>query len=261
MHALRVTWSFLRIGVQNDMQYRANFYVQILQSVIQIATGLIGLWVIFLHTGTLAGWTKYQLLAVMGVYTAMNGIIQTLIQPNMTQLMQDVQMGTLDYALTKPVDAQLIVSVRQIEIWQLVDVLSGVAIVLISVLHLQGAMGVVPALAFLVMLIAGGLMVYSFWLILTTIAFWVVRMDQIVEMFSGVYNAGRYPVTVYPEWLKLGLTFLVPIAFAVTVPAEALTGRLTAGTVLLALVLAAAFLIAARWFWRLGIRRYAGASA
>jgi ABC-2 type transport system permease protein len=51
------------------------------------------------------------------------------------------------------------------------------------------------------------------------------------------------------------------VAFAVTVPAEALTSRLT-GTVLLAMLGLAALLFAlARILWRVGLRHYTGASA
>lgn len=57
------------------------------------------------------------------------------------------------------------------------------------------------------------------------------------------------------------VTFLVPIAFAVTVPAEALTSRLDWQTLGLAVVFSAALFAATRWFWRLGLRSYTGASA
>jgi len=59
----------------------------------------------------------------------------------------------------------------------------------------------------------------------------------------------------------VSLTFLVPIAFAVTVPAQALTSRLTPDTLALATAFAAALLVGARWFWRIGTRHYSGASA
>ena len=72
---------------------------------------------------------------------------------------------------------------------------------------------------------------------------------------------GRWPVSTYPRWLRTGLTFLVPIAFAVTVPAQALTRRLNGRTLLFALGLAVLFVIFTRWFWRRGLRRYSGASA
>jgi ABC-2 type transport system permease protein len=86
-------------------------------------------------------------------------------------------------------------------------------------------------------------------------------MDQIVELFEGVYQAGRWPVTIYPGWLRISLTFLVPIAFAVTVPAEAVTGRLTPETLALAAGFAALLVAITRAFWRIGLRRYGGASA
>jgi ABC-2 type transport system permease protein len=119
----------------------------------------------------------------------------------------------------------------------------------------------VPALLFAGLLVLGGLMVYCFWLIITTGAFWLVRMDNVLELFQGVYQAGRWPVNIYPEWLQLGLTFLVPIAFAVTIPADALTGRLTWQLVAGAAALTLALLVFSRWFWRFGLRHYSGASA
>jgi ABC-2 type transport system permease protein len=86
-------------------------------------------------------------------------------------------------------------------------------------------------------------------------------MDELHELFEGVYQSGRWPVGIYPGWLRIGLTFLVPIAFAVTVPAEALAGRLTPGTLALAAAFGLALVAFTRWFWRFGLRHYSGASA
>jgi ABC-2 type transport system permease protein len=107
----------------------------------------------------------------------------------------------------------------------------------------------------------GAVLVYCFWLMLTSTAFWIVRVDEMVNLFQGLYAAGRYPVGIYPRWLRTGLTFLVPVAFAVTVPAEALTARLTPLTLLGTLGLTVLFIILARHIWRLGLKNYSGASA
>lgn len=261
MNLFRLAWHFFRVGALNELQYRINFFIQILQSGVALATGLIGLALVFSHTTELGGWTRPELLAVMGVHILMGGLISTAIQPNMERLMSDVQEGTLDYALTKPADSQILVSVREIRIWQTVDIAMGAIVLGVALAQMGARIGVGQALAFGLTLLLGGLMIYSFWLILTTGAFWVIRMDQIVELFQGVYQAGRWPVGIYPGWLQAGLTFLVPIAFAVTVPAEALTGRLTPATLGLAVALTAGLLVLARWVWRTGLRRYGGASA
>jgi ABC-2 type transport system permease protein len=257
----KLVWLFFRVGAMNELQYRVNFFIQLVQSLVALGTGLIGLALVFSYTTTLAGWTRPELLAVMGVYTLMGGLINATIQPNMQQLLNDVQQGTLDYALTKPADSQLQVSVRQVHIWSITDLLLGTGVLLFAIFQIQAKIGILQALIFIALLCMGGLMIYCFWLILTTGVFWVIRMENILELFQGIYQAGRWPTTIYPGWLQVGLTFLVPVAFAVTVPTEAITGRLTVTTLLGALGLTLFFLLFSRWFWKRGLRHYSGASA
>ena len=261
IHAARVGWLFLRLGVMNELQYRVNLLVRLFQSLLAVGTGLAVLALVFTHANRLHGWTEAQLLAVLGVQILMGGVIQTLIQPNMARLIQEVRDGKLDFALTKPADAQLLVSVREVRIWSAVDVLTGGILLGIAISRVQAGVGAWDALAFAGALVLGAVMIYCFWLVITTGAFWLVRMDQIVELFEGVYQTGRWPVGVYPGWLRYSLTFLVPIAFAVTVPAEALTSRLTGVTFLEAVIFAAFMLVFTRWLWKRGLRCYSGASA
>jgi len=258
---VRLAWLFFRVSAMNEAQYRVNFFVQLAQSLLSLATGLAVLGIVFSHTEELAGWSRPELLAVMGVFTLVGGLITMLIEPNMQRLLDDIQRGNLDFVLTKPQDAQLLISVREIKIWHIVDVMSGFVVLGIAVSQLRTSIGVGEAFAFAVMLLLGGTMIYSFWLVLATGAFWLVRMDEVRELFQGVYRAGQYPIAVYPGWLRVGLTFLVPLAFAVTVPAEAITSRLNWPTVALTALVAGVILAGSRAFFRLGLRRYSGASA
>jgi ABC-2 type transport system permease protein len=261
IRSLRLTWLFFRIGALNDLQYRANFWLQLLQAAIQLLTGLAVLGLVFSQTPALNGWSQPELLAVMGVHILMGGVIGALIQPSMERLRTDIREGTFDFVLTKPEDAQVIASVREIRIWQAVDVLVGGVVLAIAVAQLRTSLGPVEAVAFAIALVVGAFMIYSFWLVITTVAFWIVRIDEIAELFEGVYQSGRWPVTIYPGWLQASLTFLVPIAFAVTVPAEALTARLTPETLLLAAGFAVVVVVMSRAFFRFGLRHYSGASS
>ena len=258
---MRLAWLFLRVGVMNELQYRANFFIQLLQSFIAIATGVIVLALIFDRTDDLAGWTRPQLLVVMGVFTIVGGFIGFAIEPNMGRLMSDVRQGTFDYTLTKPVDVQLLVSVREFRIWKLTDVLVGGCVLAWGISELTTDVGWSSVAGFVLTIVLGGVMVYCFWLILTTGAFWFVRMEMLQELFTGLYRAGQYPATIYPGWLRFSLTFLVPLAFAITVPSEALTGRLTGLRVLVTVGFTLVMLIVTRLVWRAGLKRYSGASA
>jgi ABC-2 type transport system permease protein len=209
----------------------------------------------------LNGWTESELLVIVGVQILLGGVIRSMIQPNMQQLVDEVRDGKLDFLLTKPEDAQALVSMRRVEIWEAVDIVSGSVIVVVGALRISQGVGVGHAFAFLALLGLGALLLYCFWLILATGSFWVINLGYLAELFEGVYQTGRWPIGVYPGWLRYSMTYLVPVGFAVTVPAQALTHRLHWTTAVVALVFAAAIVVFARWFWRFGLRRYSGASA
>jgi ABC-2 type transport system permease protein len=258
---LRLFRVFLKVGVLNELEYRVNFYVQILRSLIGLATGLAGLSVVYSHTDTLGGWSPPELLALLGVFFIVSGAINLVIAPSMQRFMEDVRQGTLDFTLTKPEDSQVLVSVKQVQIWKLVDVAMGLAVLGIALGQLQTTVGAGEALAFGITLLSGGAIVYSFYLFLSTTSFWFVRVENVLVIFQSMYQAGRWPVGIYPWWLRSVLTFIVPVAFATTVPAEAIAGRLDWQTLALSLVVAGAMLVGSRWFWGVGVRRYSGASA
>ena len=261
MRPFRVGWFFFRVGAMNELQYRANFFVQLFKSLLALGVALIVLRLVYSHTAELNGWSQSELLIVLGIQLVMGGIVHTAIQPNMQRFVEEVQDGKLDYALTKPEDAQVIVSVREVQIWQLVDVVSGGIVIGVGITGLDHAVTVGDVLAFVGLLLVGAVLIYCFWLIVATGAFWIIRMWFIAELFEGVFATGRWPIGIYPGWLKYSLTYLVPIGFAITVPAEAVTSRLGWTTVVVALVFAATLFTFTRWFWTFGLRRYSGASA
>jgi len=261
LRALQLAWLFFRLGSLNELQYRANFFIQLLQSAISVGTAVVVLGLVYSHTDDLNGWSESELLVVMGIQILLGGVIRTSIQPNMQRLMEEVRDGKLDFALTKPEDSQVLVSVRDVRIWRAIDVFSGAVVLGYGIAGLETAVGVGDALLFVALLAIGAVTIYCFWLVIASLAFWIVDVWQIMELFDGVYQTGRWPVSIYPGWLRFGVTFLVPIAFAITVPAEAVTSRLEWTTVVLAVGFTAALFAFTRWWWGFGQRRYTGASA
>jgi ABC-2 type transport system permease protein len=257
----RLAWLFFKVGSLNELQYRTNFFIQLLQSAVSIGVALVVLEVVYSHTPELNGWTEPELLVVLGIQLLLGGVISTSIQPNMQRLMEEVRDGKLDFALTKPEDSQALVSIRDVRIWRAVDVIGGAAVLAYGINGLETAVGIGDALLFVGLLALGAVTIYCFWLVIATLAFWIVNVWEIIELFQGVYLAGRFPVSIYPGWLRFGVTFLVPLAFAITVPAEAVTSRLEWGTVALAIGFAVALFAFTRWWWGFGLRRYSGASA
>ena len=106
---------------------------------VAVGTALVVLKLVYSHTDELNGWSEPELLVVMGIQILLGGLIKMSIQPNMERLMEEVRDGKLDFALTKPEDSQLFVSVREVRIWRAVDIVAGALVLAYGISGLERA--------------------------------------------------------------------------------------------------------------------------
>jgi ABC-2 type transport system permease protein len=253
--------AFASTEFQFEMEYRGNFYLGILEMLLVIGTSIAAVLVMFQHTTTMNGWTLPQMIVLLGVYYLIQGGVSLIFSPSFERVMEHVRVGTLDFHLLKPVNTQFLVSTRHLKVVRAADLVLGLAVVSVGLLQVGTEVGVGAALLFVLSLLFGVMLVYSLILGLVTLSFWFVRVENLLAIFWAFTEAGRFPVDVYPLWLRVSLSTIVPIGIAVTAPANAIAGRmdwiavavLGAGTVL-AVGLASAL-------WRWGLRSYTGASA
>ena len=262
MHSLKVIGTYLRLGVLNVLQYRADFWFELLSIVISLGSAMLGIGIVFSQTDDLGGWSRDDLFALVGIQLLVSGFINIVIMPSMRKLMEHVRMGTLDFMLTKPADSQLLASISTVNVGAIASVMVGTGVLVTALVRLGGTIGPFDWLKFLVVLTSGIVIIYCFLLMLSTFTFWLVKLDNILVIFETMFDsAGNWPITIYPGWLRASLTFIVPVAFAITIPAQSLTGRLSNPAVIGTIALAVGFVAASRIFWRFGLRYYTGASA
>jgi len=261
MRYLRMFRMFALTEFQFEAEYRLNFLLVLLEMTLVVGTSVGAVLIMFGHTNNLNGWTLPQMLVLIGVFYLIQGGNALLFEPSFQRLMEHVRLGTLDYHLLKPVNTQFIVSVRHLRVVRIPDVLLGFVVMGVGLVQLGEAISFGAALLFAIALLCGLALVYALLLVLVTLSFWFVRVENLLTIFWAFTDAGRFPVDVYPGWLRFTLSTVVPIGIAVTAPSQAISGKLDVFAVaLLAAGTLAAYLVASA-FWRLGLRNYTGASA
>jgi ABC-2 type transport system permease protein len=221
---------------------------------------LLSLSIIFSNTATLGGWGPGELVALLGVWRLVNTLMAALIWPNTEKFNTSVRDGSLDYTLLQPVSSQFLVSFSRIVIWRVWDIALAAVLIVTGVGMSRGG-APLNVVSFLLLAVSGALIIYSLWIVLIACTFWFVKFDNNVTILQALMDTGRYPATVYPAWMRLIVTFVVPIAVATTVPLQALRGELRWWQVLLFLAIGAASLVVAGQVWKMGVRRYSGASS
>ncbi|HEX9270327.1 MAG TPA: ABC-2 family transporter protein [Candidatus Limnocylindria bacterium] len=258
---LRMFAAFASTEFQFEMEYRVNFLLVLVEMILVVGTSVGAVLVMFGHTNTLNGWTLPQMLVLLGVYYLVQGATNLLFSPSFERLMEHVRLGTLDFHLLKPASVQFIVSTRHLRIVRIADLALGVVVLVFGLVQIGAGVSASEVLLFILALGFGIMLIYALLLSLVTLSFWFVRVENLLAVFWSFTDAGRFPVDVYPGWLRVTLSTVVPIGIAVTAPSQAVAGRLDAAGVALLGAGAVLALWIAGAFWRLGLRSYTGASA
>jgi ABC-2 type transport system permease protein len=261
MRVMRLIPALIRLNLQLALAYRADIITDILVNLMWLGWELLSLSIIFNNTTSLGGWRVGDLIALLGVFRLVNAFMAALVWPNTAKFNQSVRDGSLDYMLLQPVDSMFLVTFSRMVIWRIWDLLLAIVLITVGINLSGGGTSPLSLVSFILLAASGSTILYSLWIVMIAATFWFVKFDNNVTILQALLDTGRYPATVYPTWLRLIVTFLIPVAVATTVPLQALRGDLTPWQILLYLgVGAASFLVASR-VWKAGVKKYSGASS
>ena len=258
---LRSLGRFWSTSLAAEMEYQANLLVELLAVAGNLAGSLFTLSLFYGHGQQLGGWSWDQALVVLGLYTLLDGFAGTLLRPNLGNLVKQVQSGSLDFVLLKPIDSQFGLSLRSFSPWGLPEMAVGLGLALVGAARAGARVNAATVSTAVLMLACGLAILYSLWFVLAATSIWFVKVWNATEVLRSALAAGRYPVSAYPPALRLVFTVVLPVAFLTTVPAQAILGLAEPRWVLASVVMAVLALATSRTFWRFALRHYTSASS
>jgi ABC-2 type transport system permease protein len=261
MHTLKLLSSFLKVNIQMSLAYRADTVVNILLNLMWLGWELLSLNIIFSNTTTLGGWGLGELIALLGVFRLVNTLMVALIWPNTEKFNQSIRDGSMDYTILQPVNNMFLVTFSRITVWRIWDLVLAIVLIVAGINMAGDIITPFTVLTFILLTISGSMIIYSLWIVLIALTFWFTKFDNNVTILQALLDSGRYPVTVYPAWLRIIVTFIIPIAVATTVPLQALRGDLDPSRIFLFIVISIVSFWVASKVWKAGLKRYSGASS
>lgn len=260
---LKLIRYFMQASMQQEMAYRTNFLISFIHSLLNFGTGTLGLLVLFEQVESVRGWDFDSTLAVLGVYLIVGALRGLFISPSLDALAGvdgEVWSGRLDFTLIRPVDFQFLASFRQWRLFALFDLVLGLGVLVAAIIQLGSAVTTGHLITFVVLLFASLIVLYAILLVFAGLTFWSPGF-LFTWVFDGVFQMGRYPVGLYPGWLRLVLVWVIPVGFMTSIPAQSLTGDVSTVTLIASLGLAVVSFLGASMLFRAGVRRYASASS
>ncbi len=250
-----------RLSFLLAMQYRWDFILDGLMSVVWTAAAVIPLYLVFEERPVIAGWSYGEALLVIGWFTVLDALLKGAINPSLITVIEQIRSGTLDFVLLKPADAQFLVSTARFRPWRIISLASAIVIFVYAFSVLDRVPSVWNLVQAFLMLGAGVITLYSVWILVISVAFRAVRIDNLRYLFEAIFEAGRWPSSVFKGALSFFFTFVIPLALMTTYPAEALLGTLSWERFVGGWIGAISFAIASRKLWSRSIGNYTSASS
>lgn len=248
--------------VRSQLQYRLSFAFLVAGSCFLTATDFLVIWVIFQHLPSLGGWTLQEVAFLYGT-SYLSFKATDMVVGHLDQLPVMVRMGTFDTVLTRPLGSLYQVITADFALRHVGGILQGLVILTYAIVSLHIDWDLARVGLFVVMLVSGGVIFGSIWVLGAATVFWTAGSGlEILNSFTyGGNQLTSYPLNIYAGWLRRLLAFVVPLGFVNYFPSLYILDKqdpLGSPGVLSFLSPVAAVLIAmvARQVWQLGVRHY-----
>jgi len=254
---LQLLGAYFANYVKARIEYRGDFLIGLATSMLATIFAFGFLLILFTKITQLRGWSLEQALFIYGFGLIPFGLFNV-FSPNIYEFGNNyIIEGKFDRVLLRPVSSLYQVLFEAFRIESLHEVATG-ALVVWWAARRMGFVWTASDFALLVLYgVCGGVIYISFFMLLSCVSFW---FEDRIGIHPPVWNLiafGRYPLSIYSQWIQFLLSWLVPFAFASFYPSAHLLGRRELHDLApLAPVMAAACLGLLLLAWNRGLRQY-----
>jgi len=259
---LRLWLASLRYSIVRTMMFRFDFLLWTLVEVAWISVNLLLIQVVYAYTDSIAGWSKYEMLLLVGTSMLLQRLLMGFFWTNLFEIGRNVRSGQFDFYLTQPGQPLFMVSTRKLDPDGLANAIVAAGVVGYAV-HKLGLEVTFGGVALYAALVALGLVVhYSLLLLLASLTFWIVKTEGVEGSYFSIAESSRLPRSAFKSlFTNVVFVYALPAVVVSNVPASALLGRLDWTHVLWLAGLAVGWFALAATVFHRGIRRYTSASS
>lgn len=255
---LKIYYLSVTRAYMTDLEYRFNFVSSILNTLFSLTNTLIFFNIIYFRAREIGGWSKYELLLLLGVYVFIKGVFEFTIRKGLDRLPRYVRRGTFDGILLRPVNSLYQVTVSKLDFDDLSQLLISAVLIVYSLNHINWVFNWFYIAGFVFLLFCATLILFANYLMIMTTTFYFTRIHH-EEIYKNFLQMTRIPLDIYSKKVQFIFTYIVPLAFFVTFPAKALIGKLDPTFIIIAPIFAVLNVILAVKFWNFSLRFYNGA--
>lgn len=249
---------WVKLAFEKAMVYRADFFMSAFATLVGVGIEVVFIGILTPGSATILGWSRGGMFIVMGFAGIVESIAWTFYRGGLVRFGKDVRSGDVDKKLLLPVDFQFMISFSRFAWDEIVGFAAGCIFIAYGIVveNLSVTFGAVVLAGIAVAF--GMIFHYVFRLIYSSLAVLTTVLEHADFLDHKLFQLGKFPVQVYPRLLSSLFTFVIPIAFIGTIPAEALLAIADINVIAYGFVVGILLLVFSRFFLKWSLKFYEG---
>ncbi len=250
-----------RYSIVRTLIFRFDFIMWSLVELFWMVVNVLLVAVIYEHTDSIAGWTRYEMLLLVGSSMLVQRFIMGFVWSNLFEMARNIRSGHFDFFLAQPGNPLVMVSTRKVDLDGLANAVVAAAVVIYAARQLGLSPSVVEMALYALLLLCGFLINYAILLITVSLTFWLGAAQGIEGSYFTLMEFSRLPRQAFKGVSSIVFVWILPAVVVSNVPANTLIHGFDALNTLWLLAVTIAWMSLAIWVFNCGLRRYASASS
>lgn len=248
-------WALFKNKLSNLMVYRLSFFGGFFVDATIFLIQLLVFEILYLNVDSIGGLTKPEMIVYVGTFSLINAISMVLFFFGVNSIPGHIADGTMDFYLTKPVNALMRLTFENINIGSIPLIITSIGIVVYGAMQMKSQIRFENLIGYIFYVAVMLLLYYDVQLIIRTIPFFVISngFTSIEELLTLCF---QLPGTIFKGTYKVIFYFILPYGIMATLPMQLLAGKLSMKWGIIGLSVVVVFTILTKIIWRLGIKNY-----
>lgn len=211
---------FISQDLKRMMEYKIDFLTGAVSFLLSQGINIAFLWIIFSQIPSLVGWSFEEIVFIYGFSLLPKGL-DHLFCDNLWRVGYFiVDKGDFDKYLTRPINPLFSVIVELFQVDALGELILGLVLIGTTITAVSIQWSVLNVFLFILVLPFAMFIYTGIKTITAAIAFWTKRSGHITHMFYMVNDFAKYPTSIYNDFIKTVITYIIPFAFTAFYPAS-----------------------------------------
>lgn len=261
MHYLRIWLASARYSIIRTLMFRGDFFVWSLVELFWMTVNLLLVSVIYRHTDTIAGWSQYEMVLLVGTSMIIQRFLMGFFWSSIFEFGRNVRTGNFDFFLAQPGNVMFMATTRKLDPDGLINSVVAAGVVIYAARQLGLHPSVLDLALYAFLILCGLAIHYSILMLSTSMVFWLTSAQGVEGGYFTLMEFSRLPREAFKGITNTLFVWLLPVVVVSNAPARTLLHGFEWQWALWLFVLAVVWFALAVFVFNRGLRRYASASS